>query len=113
MGKKLTLKVEGEELTKKDIKERFDKYNKMYFGGKLGKCQFLWGLVNNADYGAYHAYEKEDGLHSRIWVVEIPFGLKNIAVFDTAHVRIVKVERISIALKCKKYVLTGRELVRS
>ena len=61
MGKKLTLKVEGEELTKKDIKERFDKYNKMYFGGKLGKCEILWGLVNNADYGAYHAFEKEVG----------------------------------------------------
>jgi hypothetical protein len=42
-----------------------------------------------------------------------PDGLKNIAVFDATNVRIVKVERISIALKCKKYVLTGRELVRS
>ena len=38
-----------------------------------------------------------------------PDGLKNIAVFDAAHVRIVKVERISIALKCKKYVLTSRQ----
>lgn len=41
-----------------------------------------------------------------------PDGLKNIAVYDAAHVRIVKVERISIALKCKKYVLTSRELVK-
>lgn len=38
-----------------------------------------------------------------------PDGLKNIAVFDAANVRIVKVECISIELKCKKYVLTGRQ----
>ena len=89
MGKKLTLKVKGEELTKKDIKERFDKYNKMYFGGKLGKCEILWGLVNNADYGAYHAHEKEDGLHSRIWVgrntIWTEEGLRELLVHEMIH----------------------------
>ena len=96
MGKKLTLKVEGEELTKKDIKERFDKYNKMYFGGKLGKCEILWGLVNNADYGAYHAYEKEDGLHSRIWVgrntIWTEEGLRELLVHEMIHMYVRTVE---------------------
>ena len=96
MGKKLTLKVEGEELTKKDIKERFDKYNKMYFGGKLGKCEILWGLVNNADYGAYHAHEKEDGLHSRIWVgrntIWTEEGLRELLVHEMIHMYVRTVE---------------------
>ena len=35
MGKKLTLNVEGTEFTKKDLKDRFEKYNKLYFYGKL------------------------------------------------------------------------------
>jgi hypothetical protein len=38
-----------------------------------------------------------------------PDGLKNIAVFDTANVKIVKVEQIELALKCKKYVLADRK----
>ena len=96
MGKKLTLKVEGEELTKKDIKERFDKYNKMYFGGQLGKCEILWGLVNNADYGAYHAHEKEDGLHSRIWVgrntIWTEEGLRELLVHEMIHMYVRTVE---------------------
>ena len=37
-----------------------------------------------------------------------PEGLKNIAVFDAANVKILKVEQIELALKCKKYVLTNR-----
>ena len=42
MGKKLTLNVEGTEFTKKDLKDRFEKYNKLYFYGRLGKCKFHW-----------------------------------------------------------------------
>lgn len=38
-----------------------------------------------------------------------PDGLKNIAVFDAANVRIIKVEQIEVELKCKKYVLAGRK----
>ena len=40
-----------------------------------------------------------------------PDGLKNIAVFDAANVKIVKVEQIEVELKCKKYVLAGRKNV--
>ena len=38
-----------------------------------------------------------------------PNGLKNIAVFDAANVKIVKVEQIEVELKCKKYVLINRK----
>ena len=38
-----------------------------------------------------------------------PDGLKNIAVFDAANVKIVKVEQIEVELKCKKYVLASRK----
>lgn len=27
-------------ITKEDLKVRFDEYNRLYFGGKLGKCTF-------------------------------------------------------------------------
>ena len=38
-----------------------------------------------------------------------PDGLKNIAVFDAANVKIVKVEQIEVELKCKKCVLASRK----
>ena len=38
-----------------------------------------------------------------------PDGLKNVAVFDAANVKILKVELIELALKCKKYVLASRK----
>ena len=38
-----------------------------------------------------------------------PDGPKNVAVFDAANVKILKVEQIELALKCKKYVLAGRK----
>ena len=37
-----------------------------------------------------------------------PDGPKNIAVFDTTNIRIIKRERIEIENKCKKWVLTNR-----
>ena len=40
-----------------------------------------------------------------------PDGLKNIAVFDAANVKIVKVEQIEVELKYKKYVLASRKNV--
>ena len=40
-----------------------------------------------------------------------PDGLKNIAVFDAANVKIVKVEQIEVELKCKKYVLVSKKEV--
>ena len=53
MGRHLTLNVDGNELTKADLKERFDKYNKLYFEGKLGSCSFFWMSPNQGDYGKY------------------------------------------------------------
>lgn len=39
MGRHLTLNVDGNELTKADLKERFNKYNELYFEGKLVVCK--------------------------------------------------------------------------
>ena len=48
------------ELDKKDIKRRFDEYNKLYFGGKLGKCKFFY-LFQNSQYGKYLSYYDNNG----------------------------------------------------
>ena len=53
MGKKLTLCVEGKEISKIEIKARFDNYNKLYFEGKLGKCEFFWLISKQGFYGKY------------------------------------------------------------
>ena len=38
MANKKTLNEDGVELTKADLRERFDKYNELYFEGKLCGC---------------------------------------------------------------------------
>ena len=68
MGKKLTLNVDGKELTKKDLKERFDKYNAMYFDGKLGKCQFFWMSPYGGIFGKYALWQNKKGFISKIGV---------------------------------------------
>lgn len=89
MGKKLTLNVNGIELTKQDIKERFDKYNSLYFNGVLGKCDFCWYSVNQTNYGGYIAYETENGVISKIWIGRNTYWdeekLKEILVHEMIH----------------------------
>ena len=50
------------------------------------------------------------GVLYNVWPTAMtkPDGPKNIAVFDTTNVRIIKRERIEIENKCKKWVLTNR-----
>ena len=51
------------------------------------------------------------GVHYNVWpqAQTCPDGPKNVAVFDPSRVRIVKVEKIEIELKCKKWVLKSRK----
>ena len=66
MGRKLTLNVDGNELTKADLKERFDKYNELYFEGKLRSCSFLWMSSNQGVYGKYIGQPTKNGLKTLI-----------------------------------------------
>lgn len=99
MGKKYTLYVEDKEVDKKGLKERFDKYNQMYFGGKLGKCSFFWELDNHGYrwYGTYVHYSTKTGeAQSKIgitrnvhWTEET---LKELLVHEMLHMYIRTVE---------------------
>lgn len=96
MVKHLTLNVDGKELTKADLKERFKKYNELYFDGKLGSCSFFWMPQNQGDYGAYIAQPTKNGLKSKIgiarntmWTEE---NLKELLVHEMIHMYITTVE---------------------
>ena len=96
MGKKLTLNVDGAELSKEDLKERFDKYNVMYFYGKLGQCKFYWMSPNQSNYGKYIAQPTKNGLVSSIgvarntcWTEE---NLKELLVHEMIHMYVTIVE---------------------
>lgn len=97
MGKKLTLKFEGGvELTKADIEERFDRYNKMYFGGKLGKCRFFWLTRTGGDYGCYTPQPSKNGLISKIGIgrntIWTEDNLRELLVHEMVHMYIRTVE---------------------
>ena len=96
MRKKFTLSVDGNELTKADIKMRYDKYNKMYFDGKLGKCKFLWLSPNEGVYGHYVAQPTKKGLESKIGVARNTYwteeNLRKLLVHEMIHMYIRTVE---------------------
>lgn len=97
MGKKWTLSVDGKELSKNEIKERFDLYNKLYFEGKLGKCDFFWLISKPGFYGKYldkHAkngkiYSKNGITRSVQWTEDT---LKELLVHEMIHMYITTVE---------------------
>ena len=96
MGKKLTLNVEGTEFTKKDLKDRFEKYNELYFYGRLGKCKFHWMSPNGGDYGEYTVQYNKSGIVSSIGVarntVWTEENLMEILVHEMIHMYIRTVE---------------------
>lgn len=101
MGKKLTLNMNGTELTKKDIKERFEQYNRLYFGGKLGKCNFFWMSPNYGTYGKYSdKYNNKNELISSIgiarntvWTEE---NLRELLVHEMIHMYVRTIEGIKL-----------------
>ena len=96
MGKKYALLVEDKEVDKKGLQERFDKYNQMYFGGKLGKCSFIW-IPKGGYFGVYlDCITKAKKIQSKIgitrnvhWTEET---LKEILVHEMVHMYIRTVE---------------------
>ena len=96
MGRKLTLNVDGNELTKVDLKERFDKYNKLYFEGKLGKCDFYWMSPNQNNYGKYVNQPTKNGIISKIGVARNTIwteeNLRELLVHEMIHMYIRTIE---------------------
>ena len=96
MGRKLTLNVDGNELSKTDLKERFDKYNTLYFEGKLSNCDFYWIPKNQTTYGKYIAQQTKNGLKSSIGVARNVLWtedtLKELLVHEMIHMYIRTVE---------------------
>ncbi|MBQ0016250.1 MAG: SprT-like domain-containing protein [Bacteroidales bacterium] len=57
------------EVTKQMIKERFNLYNKLYFGGKLGKCKFYLLPKNTTLCGRFVSGKDSKGNEfGRIWI---------------------------------------------
>ena len=96
MGRYLTLNVDGNELTKADLEERFDKYNELYFEGKLRSCSFFWMSSNQGDYGTYIGQPTKNGLKSKIGVARNTMwteeNLKELLIHEMIHMYIRTVE---------------------
>ena len=96
MGKKYTLLLNGKETGREILYELFDKYNKMYFNGELGKCRFYW-LISGSTYGKYNFETKKNGkIESRIgmsrnvrWTDET---LRDVLVHEMIHMYVTTVE---------------------
>lgn len=100
MVKHLTLNVDGKELTKADLKERFNKYNELYFDGKLGSCSFFWMSPNQSIYGKYIGQPTKNGLKSKIGVARNTMwteeNLKKLLVHEMIHMYITTIEGKSL-----------------
>ena len=96
MTKKLSLNVDGIELTKADIKKRFNEYNIMYFDGKLGDCKFYWLSPNQNNYGKYVAQPSPKGIISKIGIARNTVwnedGLRELMVHEMIHMYIRTIE---------------------
>ena len=56
-------------ISKEELKKRFDHYNQMCFGGKLGKCQFKYLPSRDSSYGMFSANtDKQGKTHCSIWI---------------------------------------------
>ena len=97
MGKKLTLCVDGKEISKIGLKERFDHYNRLYFDGKLGKCDFFWLLSKPGFYGKYATSQDKNGkIKSKIGITRsvkwTEQSLKELLVHEMIHMYVTTIE---------------------
>jgi hypothetical protein len=96
MANKKTLNEDGVELTKADLRERFDKYNELYFEGKLCGCKFFWLSSNHCAYGKYIAQPTKKGLISKIGVARNTIwteeNLRELLVHEMIHMYIRTIE---------------------
>lgn len=95
MGKKYTLNVNGVEVGKDGLKSRFDEYNKLYFDGKLGKCNFFW-LCTKASFGKYRFKRTEKGIESYIGVARdaawTEDTLKELLIHEMIHMYVTTID---------------------
>ena len=88
MGKKFTLSVDGAELAKADIKMRYDKYNKMYFEGKLVKPQLAtyWG---ESTMGIFNVSERHGKVRRKILIARnvryTQENLRDVLIHEMIH----------------------------
>lgn len=82
-------------ITKEDLKVRFDEYNRLYFGGKLGKCTFSARKIGS--FGFYFFKTAKSGkLESRItlttnvnWTED---SLRDVLVHEMIHHYVVTID---------------------
>jgi hypothetical protein len=56
-------------VTKELLKSLFDEYNKLYFDGKLGKCNFSFFTKNLSILGSYNSQNDKNGKpKDKIWI---------------------------------------------
>ena len=87
------------EVTKQMIKERFDEYNKLYFGGKLGKCKFY--LLPRNTKGCGRFVSRKDSKSNEfgcIWIANSvdwkEEELREVIVHEMIHMYIIMVQKI-------------------
>lgn len=76
--------------TVEELKILFDKYNELYFWGKLGKCEFHFFPRNNCSAGWYHHKRIRNGkIKSQIWLGKCvkwtDLVLKEVLVHEMIH----------------------------
>ena len=87
------------EVTKELLKEKFNEYNKLYFGGKLGNCQFYFFPKNRTAFGKYTLWKKTSGedvshiyIGSRFnWNEQL---LKEVLVHEMIHMYVTTIEGV-------------------
>lgn len=77
------------DVTKEELKRRFDAYNKLYFFGSLGKCEFHFLNKNVIVLGKYNEKKNGRGRTPQIWlgqsVVWTDTLLKNVLIHEMIH----------------------------
>ena len=78
------------------LSEKFDEYNKLYFGGKLGKCRFYFLSKKCGMLGKYLFYVKNS--ESRIGIKKdienFEFRLKEILIHEMVHMYVTTVDGV-------------------
>ena len=76
--------------TVEELQVLFDEYNKLYFWGKLGKCEFHFFPKNNSNAGWYNHKRLRNGkIRSQIWLGKCVMWtdqvLKEVLVHEMIH----------------------------
>ena len=82
-----------------ELKNRFEEYNKLYFGGQLGKCKFGYIYKSCGAYGKYSLLRKSNGTkESNIYIcLEIKWSdelLKNTLIHEMVHMYVATIDGV-------------------